>query len=258
MKQQVLSVALAVGSLLSSTTAHAAFSANPGVDFWDYGDAPASYGDARHANGTLEWLGMVAPDYENVAQPGDGTPDDTTGTAPDDEDGVVFLGSFNDQAGTDLYDPNWYVANKWGKVDVTMSVADHTLPRYQTGVLYLDAWFDWGHDGVFDEGAEHVISEILDPSTWMDDFVTESYTFSVAPGPTGPFYARFRLNYDEGVNAATGDVSTGEVEDYGCSLEGGGACHGQIPLPATFGLMPLGGLLAGLFGVMLARRRVNA
>ena len=251
------------------------YSATPQAGFWDFGDAPDSYGTtlanngARHADGTHEWLGTQPTDYETDGQPaiayGDSAiNDDSTGTTQDDEDGVTFLGSFLDQAGTmgPSTPSNVYFAGQWGKVAITISVADQS--RYDiTHQLYLDGWFDWGHDGHFDEdgtiglGSEHVISAIIDPSTWGAGVFTKTldFTFLNGDGPTGPFYARFRLNYDEGVNAATGAKNTGEVEDYGgCSL--GQPCHGQgVPeIDAASGTGAIT-LLLGSLGLVAERRR---
>jgi hypothetical protein len=274
----IMSLAAAVGMALPGMALAVSYSAVPQASFWDFGDAPESYGTtlanngARHADGTHEWLGSQAPDYETDGQPATvvappAISDDNLGPAPDDEDGVTFLGSFYDQAGTQPiasfpgFD-TFYSSNHWGKVAITISVADQS--RYDsTHHLYLDGWFDWGHDGHFDEngtiglGSEHVISAIIDPTTWGTGVLikTLDFTFLNGDGPTGPFYARFRLNFDEGANAATGVKSTGEVEDYGgCTT--GQPCHGQgaPEIDAASGAGALT-LLLGSLGLLAERRR---
>lgn len=252
--------AIALGGVLFSGTAVAA-------DTYDFGDNPDSYrttlaaDGARHLNATQEWLGpgigapgYVATDYEIDGQPalGYGTAalgDDQNGA--DDENGVQFLGSFDSNGD---FVSSIYMAGLTGQVRVSVSVADHTSARYvgAGNQLYLDAWLDWAHDGDFDDTGvlngqawtEHVIAQVLDPSTWSADTLDLTLSFFNGNGPTGPFYGRFRLSYGEGSNDWFGLMTYGEVEDYG-GCTAGGLCHGQegVDAPSAAWLLVIGGWL---------------
>lgn len=230
----------------------------------DFGDAPNSYGTkldmdgARHADGSNIYLGSAAPDYEPDGQPAlvygdladkdDNTPDPLV--FPPEEDGVQYVGSFRDSAGTIAYgEPGTYYGGYWGKVIVTLHATNHAT---LTSNLFLDGWLDFGHDGQFGnesgttyQGAqpgtawsELIVSAEIDPTLWSTDEQEFTYTFMNGEGPNGPFYSRFRVNYGEGINNPTGPKLTGEVEDVG------GLGHGQeTPEPAT-SLLMLGALMA--------------
>lgn len=244
----------AIFSMLAMATLATSASAGP---IADYGDAPASYGDAWALDGSRVYLGSVAPDYEAAPYyaAAYGVPaigDESNGTAGMfEENGVQFLGSYSDSAGTIPwgYNRNVYYAGHWGKATFTVHATDHTS---LSSLIYVDGWIDWGHDGSFQEtNFEHVVSMTLDPQssvTWSGDDATITAMFWIGYGPNGPFYSRFRVNYGEGVNAATGQTLTGEVEDFGDLL------HGQeCPEPAG-NLLLLGGLIP-LFAARQWRRR---
>jgi len=249
------------------------YSANPASGYYDFGDNPDSYqttlanNGARHEDGTFEWLGIITPDYEDDGQPSVWSDqDDLTGPVPDDEDGVTFLGTYLDQAGTQLYDPNMYWGGLYGKVDILASVSQWDSGRYnQDDLLYVDAWIDWTHDGDYaDSGimptgqyagqnwSEHIISFTTDPSTWGQNSMLFPETFLNGWGPPGPMYARFRLSYDEGVNPSAGFKAWGEVEDYGGDV----LKHAQAPIPEPATILLLSAGLAGL--VAKSRKRFMA
>ena len=185
------------------------FSSIPLQGYYDFGDAPDSYGTtydpnvlgsngARHADGTKLYLGSStaggAPDYETntvPAAPPDGFAkwDDLNGSViPNEETGVAFRGSFTQNGGTTMCnsDPLFYQSGCWGKVDVTVTVND----RSNSGPVFLDGWLDWGHDGTFDEtGFEHILTAKWDPTDltgWASDTQTFTYWFYDGPGPNGP------------------------------------------------------------------------
>jgi len=243
-----------------------AYSSSPIPGYWDFGDNPDSYrttlanNGARHQDGTKEWLGERAPDYESDGQPSTvSNLDDSTGPVPDDEDGITFLGTYLDPAGTQLYDPNTYWGGLYGKVNILASVSQWNSGRYSSSkLLYIDAWIDWTHDGDYDDSgiipigpyagqnwSEHIISFTTNPSTWGQNSMLFSLTFLNGWGPPGPMYARFRLSYNEGVNLSFGLKTYGEVEDYG------GLKHPQRPVPEPVTLLLL---TTGLVGFAISRR----
>ena len=171
----------------------------------DLGDAPDSYGTTVGSGGAIHGVDPTAGfhlgacvDTEIDAQvPLDASGDDvsagtsTTGTcavAGDDEDGVSF-----DTA---------LVACRDADVTVTASLA---------GVL--DAWVDFGGDGVFDAGDQVFTGQALAAGA---NALTFNVPCDAAPGTT---YSRFRLSAAGSPNA-TGTVTTGEVEDYEVSVRG--------------------------------------
>lgn len=257
-------LATAMLSLAGPASADIQFSSTPQPGYFDFGDAPDSYGTtlaangARHSDGTTLFLGGVggAPDYstDTVAAPFYGALalwDDQNGpVVPNEEAGVQFLGSYTQKFGSTMCNANplTYVAGCWGKVDITITV-DRT--NYTGGSVFLDGWLDWAHDGTFaTTGLEHIVSDSWDAAalnSWTGDTMTFSYWFLDGGGPTGPFYARFRVS--EAVNNPTGAAALGEVEDYG------GLGHAQVPEidPASGGNALA--LLVGSLALIGARRQ---
>ena len=188
---------------------HAATIAAPLPPPLDFGDAPdgvpgVGYPTAFVHNGGRHLvtsqdvrMGPASTDIEadsvgNVSA----TLDDTTGTTPDDEDGVTF----RDSNGA----PTTFVPGVASEVRVNAS-----------NVGILDAWVDANHDKDWEDvdENEHVIdSVVLAPG---DNFVP----FTMPPGGTfGPTFARFRFS-SSGQNAPEGFVNDGEVEDYQVEVE---------------------------------------
>ncbi|GIW99775.1 MAG: adhesin [Pirellulaceae bacterium] len=170
-----------------------------GLDFGntllvDFGDAPASYGVARH--GFVEGLRLGANwDAEQSSQfsanaLGDDVngATDTSGTIIDDEDGVILTrplvrGSSNNRLAVTA-------------VNTTGAPA------------YLHGWIDFNQDGDFNDAGEQVISDHL-VGTGTSDIVF------AAPGDAqlGQTFARFRYTPQRDIGP-TGEVAAGEVEDY--------------------------------------------
>ncbi|RMF39161.1 MAG: hypothetical protein D6753_14465 [Planctomycetota bacterium] len=170
-----------------------------GLDFGnrltvDFGDAPQSYGVARH--GFLDGLRLGANwDSEQASQFSDTAlgddlngPTDANGNVIDDEDGVVLsrplvAGSTNN------------------RISVT---ATNT-----TGApAFLQGWVDFNQDGDFNDIGEQIIT----------DFELGTGTTSIAfaaPGNAllGDTFARFRYSPLRDIGP-TGEVLAGEVEDY--------------------------------------------
>ncbi len=235
----------------------------------DYGDNPDSYhtlwasGGPYHFCGQYEWLGHVYPSNTDLEIDGQPTPgsngDDLNGATPDDEDGITFLGTVDP-----IIDPSRYWGGYYGGVDVLLSVSQWNSGRYGTNnLLYIDGWFDWNHDGDYDDSEimqeegpnkgklwnEHVVSITENPAVWGTNSTTVSPTFLIGEGPVGEIHSRWRLNYDEGVNCPYSCPKTfGEVEDYGPVPDKDQA---TVPEPCTMLLMGSG--LAGL--ARFARRK---
>ena len=251
-------------SLLAASSFAAAgpcgfFNQNSGTLF-DFGGAPPNnpatntYGTYLAKNGSSEYecLGSSDPVYQLEATPAAsyGVPVPAEGSG----NGVRFLGSFLDQAGTQFV-TDIYRAGLYGKVEVDVNVSDYQSVRYDsTHKLYLDGWLDFGHNGVFGDQSgtyaglawnEHIVSKVLDPSTWGSNGKTLAYTFVNGPGPNGPFYARFRLNYDEGVNTPIGVYNTGSIQDFGGDIKE----VQETPEPSSI-LLIFAGLFSWVSGIV--------
>jgi subtilisin-like proprotein convertase family protein len=172
----------------------------------DYGDAPASYGDAFHSQSWSRRLGVQRGDAEIVTPLTAGAAgDDTNGL--DDEDGIIS-------------------ANLTGLIAGQITTINTTV----AGVGYLSAWFDWNGDGDFADAGEKIATDLQD--TDADGTVAVPITIPLT-ATTAQTYARFRWSINTGVGV-TGFGSYGEVEDYPLTI--------QIPsttdysdAPATYG-----------------------
>jgi len=129
-----------------------------------------------------------------------------------------------------LLDANRYWGGFDGMVDIEVNVSQWDSGRYdETRLLYIDGWFDWSHDGDYDDTgvvspgtpnqgqpwSEHVVSFSTDPSTWGQNSMTFSPIFIIGEGPNGAIYTRWRVSYNEAPNDSFGPKDYGEVEDYG-------------------------------------------
>ena len=160
----------------------------------DYGDAPASYGDAIHTVGGPV-LGLIAPDSEvGAATPLDGSGDDLSGI--DDEDSVdtTTQGTFSD-------------------VDSAGATRHWVISTTNTtgGDVNLYGWIDFDRSGTFDAN-EQATALVANGATTA----TLSWTLPALILP-GDSYARFRITSDT-LTSATGSASDGEVEDYAITI----------------------------------------
>jgi len=140
--------------------------------------------------------------------------DDTNGSSPDDEDGVVVP-----------------------SVDVNTLVVPITVVDSSGGTSYVNGWFDWNNNGSFDAGESifdagrfasatgglTVVSgtgQVPGPGTYnvtVNVPALDSNGSNFAIGDT--LYSRFRVStLIGGVQAPTGLSSDGEVEDYSSTL----------------------------------------
>ncbi len=162
----------------------------------DYGDAPASYGVARHSpadiSDTASRLG-AGLDFEDAAlASADANLDDTT--TSDDEGGVTALPLLTVAATT-----------------YTISTAcaggtDGVTPV--TGLI--SAWIDFNRDGAFDNTER---AQTTCPSAAS----TVNLTWTIAPTQivAGPSYLRLRIGrVASEVANPTGNAATGEAEDF--------------------------------------------
>jgi len=156
----------------------------------DYGDAPDSYqtkavsNGARHMGVQGFWLGNII-DLELDGQPStDALGDDVMpSTAPDDEDGVVFMTALS--------------PGQPATIGVQASISG-----------FLDAWFDFDGDGTFAQANNQVFAS-RPVSTGAN-----TLNFVVPPATKlGQSYARFRFSRDGGLSWF-GPAGEGEVEDY--------------------------------------------
>lgn len=170
--------------------------------FYDWGDAPSSYGTLRANTGARHsivsggpYLGTGMPDFEvdglpNTAASGD----NAAGT--DDETGVVVP---------------------------VLTFGNTVQIQVQAGGVAagtrLQGWIDWGRDGSFAQAGD----QILTNATVVSGINTFNVTVP-ATAVTGTTYARFRIANQTGLGV-TGLAASGEVEDY----------QVQVAPPPSFG-----------------------
>lgn len=167
---------------------------NYGIDFAnseskDFGDLPTTFeGSNPASHGILDGLhlgtGVDADPGPNSGVQAKG--DDLTGI--NDDDGVVFV-------------DNLVRGQNDVTVEVTASIGDNSS-------ALLNAWIDFNGDGVFDSGAEQIVSNLR-----LDEGVN-SIDFAIPlDAELGATYARFRYGYESNIGP-NGEAMAGEVEDY--------------------------------------------
>ncbi|QDT02610.1 Dockerin type I repeat protein [Rubripirellula lacrimiformis] len=155
---------------------------------FDYGDAPAPYltldvdGGPRHA-------------VDNTLTLGSAISADSDGKLPngDDDDGVQ-IGSVR------------------GGFATNVSVSINNTDANRTN-FYLDAWFDWNDNGVFEISEVQRFGSVGTGRSVVGVGVNNLSIDVPAGASVGEIYARFRLS-DQDNLGSTGDASAGEVEDY--------------------------------------------
>lgn len=153
----------------------------------DYGDAPASYGDAFHSQSWSRRIGAQRGDAE-TATPTAANASGDDNDKLDDEDGVTIPALTNGQSAT-----------------ISVNVA---------GSAYLSAWIDWNGDGDFADAGEKIATDLQD----SDADGTIQIPVSVpATATTSQTYARFRWSINTGAGP-TGWASYGEVEDHSLTI----------------------------------------
>ncbi|TWU00863.1 GEVED domain-containing protein [Stieleria varia] len=160
----------------------------------DYGDAPAPYASLAANNGPRHAI-------DNTFSLGVTVDPDPDAQLPnvDEDDGVVL--------------PSVFQAGFTSTVDI--------LINNQNGrTFYLDVWFDWDQDGVFEESERTGFGSADTGRTPLFVLPLSSQGEIVVPpsAVNGETYARFRLSQVAGMGP-TGDVPVGapafgEIEDY--------------------------------------------
>lgn len=160
-----------------------------GIYDHDHGDAPASYGDPRHA--------MASPLLLGTGRTAETAGYNDPNAAGDSDDGVSLPAFTRGQTAT-----------------VSVDVAG-------TGG-YLQSWFDWNGDGDFLDAGEQVVSDATDGGADDQDGATNGTIDIHVPVPltatTSQTFARFRLSSETGLAPDTGEADDGEVEDYALTV----------------------------------------
>ena len=162
---------------------------NASLVFTDYGDAPSSYGLAKHniANGIFmgDEVDHDVLAYSNPTATGD----DNNGI--DDEDGIT-LSDGSDMNGS-FFEPG--------------TTQDFKIKVSKNG--YLNAWIDYNLDGDFEDSGEKIFSA---KSLTQGE---HALSFNVPTGLTisQTSYIRFRFSSTATLNP-TQSANDGEVEDY--------------------------------------------
>ncbi len=174
----------------------------------DYGDAPASYGDAAAGVSSTPLLGAgLPPDNEDASQ----ASSDATG---DDSDNA--LGDFDDDEGVTLNDVTL-------SQQTLLAGSPHALNVAVYGSGMLNAFFDWNRDGDFDDAGEQVIEEL--------SLTTGQHAIEITPpadATIGESFARFRFcRSANNCNVPSGYADDGETEDYHFVLAVGNARSGS-------------------------------
>lgn len=167
---------------------------------FDYGDAPNTYGSARHALGYRSlYLGTAADGESNSpAAPGTGANGDDSTTSPgvDDENGVASF-------------PNYV------NPSTTYTVSVQATNTSTTAAATLYGYIDFNRDGDFADANERS-NAVSVPANSAN--VAFNVTWSSVPANAGgeaATYARFRVGYTASeVQSPTGLANSGEVEDY--------------------------------------------
>jgi hypothetical protein len=105
-----------------------------------------------------------------------------------------------------------------GVITFTVSTSA-TYWRYSPGrQLNVHGWFDWDHDGDWNDPGEFVINWSGYPGDGVWPAGTPSimivYTIPVPTNPANTIWVRFRLDYAQNLESVTGPANFGEVEDY--------------------------------------------
>ncbi|MDD2869704.1 GEVED domain-containing protein [Neomegalonema sp.] len=172
--------------------------------FFDYGDAPASYGSPRHAlipGGP--WLGSATTDSESAAHhSADALGDDQNGN--DDEDGIAF---------------GLLEAGRRSIATAHLSYGAQTAAS-----LHLNGWIDWNRDGDFLDSGEQIALNLKDDGYGVDQLAGDGrIQFAVdvpawaAPGPI--HFSRFRLSTRASLAPDAGEAPDGEIEDHAVTVQ---------------------------------------
>ncbi|MBW8184253.1 LruC domain-containing protein [Shewanella nanhaiensis] len=170
----------------SNDGARCALAEVPIGDNVDFGDAPDSYKTLMSSNGARHsiidnfYLGSGV-DNESSGYPTPLSDDSSDGN--DDEDGVSF--------------PTGFELGESAIILVTATGSGG----------YLNAWFDWNDNGVFDDDEQAISGQALSPGSNTVSLDVPTW------GKAGQTWARFRYSSLADIGP-TGGVGDGEVEDH--------------------------------------------
>ncbi|CAA6821674.1 MAG: Unknown protein [uncultured Sulfurovum sp.] len=196
-----------VSNSQSATFNDGANCVNAALVFNDYGDAPATYGTAKHniANDIFMGDNIDHDVYTFNTTNADG--DDLDGV--DDEDGVT-LADGSDLNGTYL------ALNSIHNLNVKVS---------KTG--YLNVWIDYNIDGDFEDVGEKIVTAMALTAG------IHTISINVPNGLTSNTDTYLRFRYSSTANlTATQDANDGEVEDYMVQF-GSDALRGKFNIERT-------------------------
>ncbi|UJS23266.1 SdrD B-like domain-containing protein [Thiothrix winogradskyi] len=163
----------------------------------DYGDAPATYGNASHTIVTGIKLGANAPDSESASQPthnatGDGDDEDGAPKSPSNSSITLFpLLKMTDTS----YSSTFTVTNTAGTA----------------GKLY--GWIDFDKSGMFEADEATSVNVPTGTNGGTVTLAWNSIPTDIQPGTT---FIRLRMTTDAAVTTSTptGSASNDEVEDF--------------------------------------------
>ncbi|PSV27420.1 LruC domain-containing protein [Photobacterium sp. GB-56] len=176
----------------------------------DFGDAPDTYKTSLSTNGARHYNISGVNYYfgSNIDTEGDAfvSPNSDDANSVADEDGISFPANF--RQGSD------------GLVNVTIGGSANG---------FINAWFDWNNNGVFDEATEHAIDDEL--LTAGDGTTPASHVLKIRvpdDAATGQIWARFRISKNAGL-LSYGGTSYGEVEDHQVTIDSQPVTHNWYP-----------------------------
>ena len=172
----------------------------------DFGDAPDTYGTYMESNGARHsiiddfYLGSTV-DGEANGYPMPLSDDDSDGM--DDEDGISF--------------PTGFEIGESAVILATVTGSGG----------FLNAWFDWNKDGVFDSDEQAITGHALSPGNNSVNLDVPTW------GQTGQTWARFRFSSLADIGP-TGGVGDGEVEDHQITMTETGVTINYYPSSSAF------------------------
>jgi uncharacterized repeat protein (TIGR01451 family) len=217
-----------LGWSVTNSTTGAVTTAADGIYFTasfdeDYGDAPASYdvsSAASHIVSDLTLGSTITADNSTTANGGaTGTP--IVGTSPK----AVAAGANNNSPNGDSSSDDGVTS--FPALTTTASGTSYTVPVNLSGVSnagQVCGWIDYNKNGTFDNTTERACTNFVSGATSVN------LTWAVPAGlTTGSTYARIRASYDKtALLNPTGQLSSGEVEDYQLSISSSISISGKV------------------------------
>jgi hypothetical protein len=161
---------------------------------FDYGDAPTPYTSTMADDGPRHRVDpSLTLGLEITADADAELPDADVG-----DDGITLPASF--QSG---FSPT-----------IGIYVGNTDAGQLTDNPVYVDAWFDWNHDGQFQESEHYRFGTLGTNRTRLfNNTVTNVFIDVPSSAVPGDTYARFRIS-ESPLTGPTGSGSIGEVEDY--------------------------------------------